>query len=100
MTDTRASWNEVSAQLNELGLKLQLHFEQATAEGRDDEAKVKAALGAIGDAIEQAFGALGSVARDDAVREDIKDVGGAVRTALDATFAELGERFRSVVKPL
>jgi hypothetical protein len=100
MTDARASWNDVSAQLNELGLKLQLHFEQATAEGREDEAKVKEALRAIGDAVEQAFGALGAAARDDAVREDIKDVGGAVRAALDATFAELGERFRSVVKPL
>lgn len=100
MTDTRAGWGEVASQLNELGLKLQLHFEQAAAEGREDEEKVKDALRAIGDAVEQAFGALGAAARDDAVREDIKDVGGAVRGALDATFAELGERFRSVVKPL
>jgi hypothetical protein len=99
MTDTRASWNDVGTQLNELGLKLQLHFEQAAAEGRDDEAKVKEALRAIGDAVEKAFGALGAAARDDAVREDIKDVGGAVSEALDATFAELGDRFRSVVKP-
>lgn len=99
MTDPRESWNDVGAQLNELGLKLQLHFEQAAAEGREDEAKVKEALRAIGDAVEQAFGALGAVAKDDAVREDVKEVGGAVRDALDATFAELGERFRSVVKP-
>ena len=100
MTDTKSSWNEVGAQLNELGLKLQLHFEQAAAEGRVDEDKVKDALRSVGDAVEQAFAALGAVAKDDAVREDIKDVGGAVRNALDATFAELGERFRSVVKPL
>ena len=100
MTDTRAGWSEVASQLNELGLKLQLHFEQAAAEGREDEEKVKDALRAIGDAVEQAFGALAAAARDDAVRADIKDVGGAVRGALDATFAELGERFRSVVKPL
>jgi len=99
MTDTRASWNDVGAQLNELGLKLQLHLEQAAAEGREDEAKIKDALRAIGDAVEQAFGALGAAAKDDAVREDVKEVGGAVRDALDATFAELGERFRSVVKP-
>ncbi len=100
MTDTRTRWNDVGAQLNELGLKLQLHFEQAAAEGREDEAKVKDALRAIGDAVEAAFGALGAAAKDDAVREDVKEVGGAVRDALDATFAELGERFRSVVKPL
>ena len=95
MTDVRESWNEVGSQLNELGLKLQLHFEQAAAEGRDDEAKVKEAIGAVGDAVEQAFGALSAAAKDDAVREDVKEVGGAVRDALDATFAELGERFRS-----
>ncbi len=100
MTDTKSSWNEVGAQLNELGLKLQLHFEQAAAEGRADEDKVKDALRSVGDAVEQAFGALGAVAKDDAVREDIKEVGGAVRNALDATFAERGERVRSVVKPL
>ena len=100
MTDTRAGWSEVASQLNELGLKLQLHFEQAAAEGREDEEKVKDALRAIGDAVEQAFGALAAAARADAVRADVKDVGGAVRGALDATFAELGERFRSVVKPL
>ncbi len=51
-----------------------------------------------GDAVEQAFGASGAAAKDDAVREDVKEVG-AVRGALDGTFAELGERFRSVVKP-
>ena len=98
MTDARASWNDVGTELNELGLKLQLHFEQAAAEGREDEAKVKEALQAIGDAVEQAFGALGAVARDDAVRDDVKDVGRSVVDALDATFSELGERFRSVVK--
>ena len=97
MADVRASWNDVGTQLNELGLKLQLHFEQAAAEGRDeDEAKIKEAIGAVGDAVEQAFGALSAAAKDDAVREDVKEVGGAVRDALDATFAELGERFRSV----
>ena len=80
MTDTKSSWNEVGAQLNELGLKLQLHFEQAAAEGRADEDKVKDALRSVGDAVEQAFAALGAVAKDDAVREDIKDVGARCAT--------------------
>jgi cell fate (sporulation/competence/biofilm development) regulator YlbF (YheA/YmcA/DUF963 family) len=100
MTDTHTSWAELTQQLNELGLKLQLHFEQAAANGEHaDEAKVKEALRAVGEAVEQAFGALGAAARDDAVRQDVKDVGRSVVDALDATFAELGDRFRSVVKP-
>ena len=98
MTDARASWNEVGDQLNQLGLKLPLHFEQAAAEGREDEAKVKEALEAVGDAVEQAFDTLGAVTRDEAVRDDVKDVGRSVVDALDVTLSELGERFRSVVK--
>ena len=99
MTDTRASWEGVLDRLNELGLKLQLHYEQAAAEGRaEDEDKVKEALRTVGDAVEQAFGALSNSVRDDAVRDDLKDVGKSVVDALDATFSELNERFRSVVK--
>jgi hypothetical protein len=99
MTDTRTSWAELTQQLNELGLKLQLHFEQAAADGEhEDEDEVKDALRAVGAAVEQAFTALGAAARDDAVRQDVKDVGRSVVETLDATFAELGDRFRSVVK--
>lgn len=99
MSDIRQSWEQVGEQLSELGLKLQLHLEQAAAEGRpEDEDKIKEALRSVGDAIEQAFNALSGAARDDAVRTDVKDVGRTVIEALDATFSELGERFRSIIK--
>lgn len=99
MTDERAGWDEVRERLNELGLKLQLHYEQAGGEGHDEDTdKIKEALRTIGDAVEQAFGALGTVVKDDAVRDDVKDVGRSLLDALDATFSELGDRFRSAVK--
>ena len=99
MTDTRMSWAELTQQLNELGLKLQLHFEQAAADGEhEDEDEVKKALWAVGEAVEQAFTALGAAARDDAVRQDVKEYG-RCRGRDRLYFAELGDRFRSVVKP-
>ena len=99
MPDPRASWEQVGERLSDLGLKLKLHFERAAHEGRaEDEDKVREALRALGSAVDQTFTALGSAASDSAVREDAHDVGRSVLAALDATFAELGERFRSSIK--
>jgi hypothetical protein len=99
MTDMRTSWDEVGDRLQELGLKLQLHLEQAAKEGRtEDEDRIREALHAVGDAVEQAFTALGNAAGDDAVRDDLRDVGGSVVGALEATFSELGDRVRSLVE--
>jgi hypothetical protein len=96
MTDARAKWNELGDQLNELGLKLRLHFEQAGPEGgAEGDKDVREALRAVTAAVEQAFDAVGTAAKDDAVRTDVKEAGRAVVEALEATFAELGERFRS-----
>ena len=49
--------------------------------------------------IEQTFAALGAASRDEAVIQDVKDAGRATIDALDSTFSELGDRFRSAVKP-
>ena len=98
MTDPRASWEQVGEQLSGLGLKLKLHFEQAAKEGRpEDEDKIKQALRTVGDAVEQAFTAVASAARDDAAREDVRGVGRSMMNALDDSFAQLGDRFRSTV---
>ncbi|CAN5381430.1 hypothetical protein BH24ACT7_BH24ACT7_13320 [soil metagenome] len=99
MANPRAGWEEVGARLSELGLKLKLHFEQAAKEGRpEEEDKVKESLRMVGDAVDRTFTALGGAARDDAVRDDVRDVGRSMLSALDATFSELGDRFRATVK--
>jgi hypothetical protein len=96
----REDWEDVGSKLTGLGLKLKMHFEQAAKEGRSvDEDKVKESLHKVGDAIEQTFAALGAASRDEAVIQDVKDAGRSTIDALDATFSELGERFRAAVKP-
>ena len=98
MADPRTSWDQVGDQLTGLGLKLKLHFEQAAKEGRpEDEDKIKEALRTVGDAVEQAFTALAAATRDDAVRDDARGVGRSMLDALDESFAQLGDRFRSTV---
>jgi len=93
------SWEQVGQRLSELGLKLKLHLEQAQKEGRtEDEDRIKEALRSVGAAVEQAFTAVGNAARDEAVRDDAKDVGRSLLEALDTTFSHLGERFRSTMK--
>lgn len=99
MADPRASWEQVGDRLSALGLKLKLHFEQAAEEGRpEDEEKVKEALRTIGDAVDQAFSAIGTAARDDAVRQDARETGRSVLEALEATFAELSDRLGTSIK--
>lgn len=99
MSDPRASWEQVGEQLSGLGLKLKLHFEQAAKDsGAKHEDNIKEALRQVGDAVDQAFTALGNATTDDAVREDARDAGRSMRDALDASFSRLGEQFRSSVK--
>jgi hypothetical protein len=99
MAGPKESWEQVGDRLSGLGLKLKLHFEQAADEGHtEDEDKVKDALRTVGDAVEQAFTAIGTAARDEAVRVDARETGRSVIEALDATFSELGDRFRATIK--
>ncbi len=99
MTDPRKSWEQVGEDLSGLGLKLKLHFEQAAKEGSAEaEDSIKEALRKVGDAVEQAFTALGNASRDDAVREDARHIGRSMTEALDASFSKVGEQFRSAVK--
>ena len=99
MTDPRKSWEQVGDDLSGLGLKLKMHFEQAAKEGSAEaEDSIKDALRKVGDAVEQAFSALGNASRDDAVRDDARHVGRSMTDALDASFSKLGEQFRSAVK--
>ena len=96
----REDWEDVGSKLTGLGLKLKMHFEQAAKEGRPvDEDMVKENLHKVGDAVEQTFTALGAASRDDAVIQDVRDAGRSMLEALDSTFSELGDRFRSAVKP-
>jgi hypothetical protein len=91
MPDIGAAWSEVGSQLNGLAMKLKLHYEQASS-GSSEEARE--ALNRLRDALDDAFGALGNAAKDDAIRDDVRRLSESIGDALSTTFAEVGDEFR------
>ncbi len=97
MGDTKQAWSEVADRFGELGLKLKLHYEQA-AGARPDDASMKKALEALRESVDEAFDAVGNAVKDEAVKDDARDVARAMRDALSATFAEASEDLRGCFK--
>jgi hypothetical protein len=92
----KQNWQQVAEQLNGLGLKLQLHFQQAAREGRPEETdKLREALGTLSASIDQTADAVANFARDEAVRQDVRDAGRSLVQALEATFGEVVSRIRN-----
>jgi hypothetical protein len=97
MTDAKSAWNDTGEQLTALSAKLGAHYEnQRGAEGREARAQTEEAIKRLGDAVRDAFDAVGAAARDDAVRQDVKQVGRSLVTALDVTFQEVSKEVRKV----
>jgi hypothetical protein len=96
MDEMKQNWQQVAEQLSGLGLKLQLHFQQAAKEGRSEETdKLKEALGTLSASIDQTVDAVANFARDDAVRQDVRDAGRSLVSALETTFGEVVGRIRN-----
>lgn len=99
MDDMKENWQQVGEQLSSLGLKLQLHFQQAAKEGREHEAaetdKLREALRVLSDSIDQTADAVANIARDEAVRQDVRAAGRSLAGAIEATFSEVVERVRN-----
>jgi hypothetical protein len=87
MTTPRAAWEELGDKLEALALKLRLHYEQS----RDSE--VTEAADRLREGVRDAFEAAGHAMRDEAVRDDVREVGRllaeAVASALDKVGADL-----------
>ena len=95
MTDAKSAWNETGEQLTALGSKLGSHFEkQRAADGEQARAQTEEAIKRLGSAIQDAFDAVGTAAKDEAVRQDVKQVGRSLITALDVTFREVSDEVR------
>ena len=90
-TEQSTQWQELSEQVEALALKLKLHVEQA----KSDE-EVKAAMGGLRAAVDDAFDAAGNAVRDDAVRSDVREVGRLLAEAMTTTFAEVGDHVREL----
>ena len=95
MTDARSAWSETGEQLTALGSKLGAHFErQRGTEGEQARAQTDEALKRLTDAVRDAFDTVGVAARDEAVQQDVKQVGRSLISALDVTFREVSEEVR------
>jgi Flp pilus assembly pilin Flp len=90
MTDAKSAWHETGERFSGLGAKLKLHYEQQRGQEADQaKAEVREALQKLTGALEDAFEAIGTAARDDAVKSDVKQVGQSLVTALGATFSQI-----------
>ena len=99
MADVRQAWNDTGERLNALGLKLKMHYEQQRgAEGERERAEVAEAVKRLADAVQDAFEAMGSAARDKAVKEDVKQVGQSLTDALSVTFSEVSDDLKKAFK--
>mgnify|MGYP003542366165 FL=1 len=97
MSDTKQAWSEVADRFGELGLKLKLHFEEAS--GGADDASLRSALEDLRDSVDHAFDAVGNAVKDPAVKDDARDVARALREALSTTFAEASDDLRVCFRP-
>ncbi|HET9656732.1 MAG TPA: hypothetical protein VFP72_15375 [Kineosporiaceae bacterium] len=90
MTDARSAWHETGERFSSLGAKLKQHYEQQRGtDAEQSKAEVRDALKRLSGALEDAFEAIGSAARDDAVKSDVKQVGQSLVGALGVTFNEV-----------
>jgi hypothetical protein len=90
MTDAKSAWVDTGEQLSSLGSKLGAHYEkQRGTEGAQARAETEEALKRVGQAVQDAFEAVGAAAKDEAVRQDVKQVGRSLVGALELTFRQV-----------
>ena len=94
-TSIKNHWDEVGSLLTGLGLKLQLHVEQAASTEKDG---VTDALRLLGESLEHAFEGLRAASSDVAIREDVKKVARSLSDAVGTTLNTVGEELRDAVK--
>lgn len=93
MTDTHDAWNRAGDQLADLGRKLKTHYEQARGD-EQEQRELEDALRRLGDAVQGGFDAVAAAARDQAVRDDVLQVGQSVAEAVKATAADVTDELR------
>ena len=97
MTDAKSAWHETGERFSSLGAKLKAHYEHQRGQEVDQsKAEVREALHRLTGALEDAFDAIGTAARDDEVKSDVKQVGQSLVTALGATFSEVSTEVQRV----
>ncbi|MCB2175264.1 MAG: hypothetical protein KQH57_05625 [Actinomycetales bacterium] len=95
MTDARSAWNDAGERLTGLGASLKQHYEaRQEAEVAPEDKPVADAFARVGEALQGAFDALASAAKDPAVKDEVKQTGRSVADAMAATLSEVSEGVR------
>jgi hypothetical protein len=95
MSEESRRWSEIGEQLEALGLKLKLHFEQTGH--REEDADT---LQRLRNSVSEAFEAAGNAVRDDAVRSDVREAGRLFVDAVSATFAKVSGDLKDVAETM
>jgi hypothetical protein len=94
MDETRSAWQEASDQLSGLGRRLKEHYRDQHGE----ENSATEAVRHLAEAVQDAFDAMGTAAKDPQVQAEVKQVGRSLSDALGTTFAEVSEDLRQAFR--
>lgn len=92
MSDFKQTWSEVADRLEALGLKLKLHGEQTGG------AEIPEALNRLGHSLQEAFEAAGNAVRDEAVREDVREIGHLIAGAVTTAVGKMSDDMRDAAR--
>lgn len=96
MAEMQDSWKEVSSRAEALGLKLKLHLEQERDETAPREpGDTKALVDDMSQKVTDAFESMGNAAKDEAIHEDVKEMGRLFKSALMTTFNSVGAEMQN-----
>ncbi|MBL8932817.1 MAG: hypothetical protein JNL54_22065 [Kineosporiaceae bacterium] len=99
MGDVRSAWKDTGERFAALGASLKAHYEeQKDDDGEAAQRELRDAAKRFSGAVQDAVDALGSAAKDPAVKDDVRNVMTALAAALSATFAEVSEDLRRMAE--
>jgi len=84
----------MTEQLASLGRKLRDTYQQSMTESPPDQEEIKAALRTLGNAWEKVVQAVGTAARDEEVKANMKNAATGFFEAVGTAFSELGAEIR------
>lgn len=95
MSDARSAWNDAGERLQGLGASLKQHYEaRQEVDAAPEDKPVAEAFARVGEALQGAFDALASAAKDPTVKDEVKQTGRSVADAMAATLSEVSEGVR------
>jgi hypothetical protein len=94
MNETRSAWRNASDQLSGLGRRLKAHYREQHGEENTAAEAVKH----LAEAVQDAFDAMGTAAKDPEVKAEVKQVGQSLSHALGTTFAEASDELRKAFR--